>query len=86
MDLDSQTSIGRIVIYNRTDNCCISRLSNFSVDILDNSGNIVETYNYSNAPTPSLTIDVDGVIGRSVRVRLNGTNPLSLAEVEVYAN
>ena len=77
----SQTSdINQIVIHNRTDNCCLSRLSNYTVSVLNDSGNIVWSQNYSSAPAPSNTININES-GRTVRVSLNGT--LSLAEVEV---
>jgi len=80
----SQTSnINQIVIHNRTDNCCTARLSNYTVSVLDNSGNTVWSQKYSGAPNPTNTINLNRT-GRTVRVSLNGT--LSLAEVEVIGN
>jgi len=38
---------------------------------------------FADAPDPSQLIQVGGVIGSKVRVQLNGTNALSLAEVQV---
>ena len=77
----SQTSdIDQIVIHNRTDNCCVSRLSNYTVSVLNDSGNVVWSQSYSSAPTPSNTININET-GRTVRVNVNGT--LSLAEVQV---
>lgn len=37
---------------------------------------------FSDAPNPSNTVDDAGVQGRGVRVQLNGTEALSLAEVQ----
>jgi hypothetical protein len=38
---------------------------------------------FTDPPDPSNTIDVGGIVGSMVRVQLNGTNALSLAEVQV---
>ena len=78
----AQTSdINQIVIHNRTNNCCLNRLNNYTVAVLDDSGNTVFSQTYATAPTPRNSIDLD-VTGRTVRVSLSGT--LSLAEVEVF--
>lgn len=79
----AQTSdINQIKIYNRT-NCCSNRLSSFKVEVLNNNGSKVFSRTFNSAPNPSLTINTGGVVGRTVRVQLNNTNPLSLAEVQV---
>ncbi|RED94650.1 putative secreted protein (Por secretion system target) [Marinoscillum furvescens DSM 4134] len=85
VDLSGDYSVDDIVIYNRTDNCCKSRLSNFTVSVLDGS---ITTFSqsYTTYPDPSLTINVGGIVGNKVRVQLNDTNPLSLAEVEVFGS
>ena len=75
--------IDEIKIYNRTD-CCTTRLSNFNVIVYDESGRITYSRTYSSTPSPSLTVNTGGVVGKTVRIQLNGTNYLSLAEVEVY--
>ena len=75
--------INEVKIYNRTD-CCTSRLSNFKVLVYNASGNIVFTRNHSGTVGSPLTINTGGVVGKHVRIQLNGTNPLSLAEVEVF--
>ena len=86
VELDSQTNIGDIIIYNRTNNCCVNRLSNFTVEVYNNNGNVVYSQTITQVPNPSLTINADGVSGRTIRVTNNSANtPLSLAEVEVYA-
>lgn len=78
--------IEEVRVYNRVD-CCSNRLDGFIVDIY-NEGELV--FSYTNPPgTPPYEniIPVGGVIGTSLDVRLpdTTTNPLSLAEVEVYA-
>lgn len=81
--LDNTYEIGDINIFNRTDACCMNRLSNFTVSVLSGS-----TTTYSQAfttyPNPSISVNAGGASGDKVRVQLDDTNPLSLAEVEVY--
>ncbi|RVU83719.1 hypothetical protein EOL70_15450 [Leucothrix sargassi] len=81
VELAQSSNIEEIVVYNRSDNCCVGRLSNFTVSVLDDSGNVVWSQLYADAPSPSLAIDLD-VTGKTVRVELEG-NRLSLAEVQV---
>lgn len=81
--LDDTYTIGDINIFGRTDGCCIARLSNFTVSVLDgNSTTYSETF--TSYPDPSVTANANGATGNKVRVQLNGTNALSLAEVQVY--
>lgn len=83
VDLDETTSISSVVIFNRIDDCCVERLSNFHVEALSETGEVVGSLFVSNAPTPSLSIRGNGIRAKSIRIRLAGTNPLSLAEVQV---
>lgn len=83
VQLAETSNISDINIYGRIDNCCISRLSNYTVEVLNDAGVNVYSRTFNSAPNPSVTADANGVQGRIVRVRINGTNPLSLAEVEV---
>jgi len=76
-------AIDTIKVYNRED-CCASRLADFTVTILRED--IVEwsTLVTGNAPYLS-TISVPSIIGSVVRISLSGENlVLSLAEVEVF--
>jgi hypothetical protein len=93
VDLGSVSEVSYIDLYNRTDSCCTSRLSNFYVLLsdapfastdLDNtlSQPGVESHYFASADSKT-TIDVDSD-ARYVRVQLEGSNALSLAEVEVY--
>ncbi len=79
--------LDQIVLWNRTD-CCPERLSNFNVSVLDNLNNTIWTNDYFTGggyPTPSLVIDLpDNTLGEIVKVRLNGSDYLSLAEVQVF--
>ena len=87
VELSSQTNIGDIIIYNRTDSCCIERLSDFTVTVYDSNNNEVFSQTITEAPTPSITINANGALGNRVRVTNNLNNsPLSLAEVEVYSS
>lgn len=81
--LDSDTNINEIKIWNRT-NCCSDRLSNFDVFIYDSNNNRVFKTTITSTPSPSVTINTGGVVGNRVRIKLKGTNPLSLAEVQVF--
>ncbi|WP_025741137.1 chondroitinase-B domain-containing protein [Aquimarina pacifica] len=82
--LNQETNIGEIVIYNRI-NCCMDRLSNFTVTVINSSGNEVYTQTITETPNPSITIDANGAFGNTVKITTNLINtPLSLAEVEVY--
>lgn len=81
VELAQTSDISQIIIYNRTDICCTSRLANFSVSVLDEDNDVVWTQFYTEMPSSSLIIDVSST-GKTVKVSQNGT--LSLAEVEVF--
>ncbi len=81
LDLAYTSQINQIVIYNRADSCCVSRLSDFSVSVLDENNDVVWTQFYSNYPESELTINLNAT-GQSVKINRNGV--LSLAEVRVY--
>ena len=76
-------TIEEIVLFNRTDSCCSSRLSNYTVTILNDAGRIVFTQSFGQAPSFTNTINTGRVTGRTVRIQLNGSNALSRAEVQV---
>ena len=83
--LDNNYTIGDIVVWNRTD-CCSNRLSNFDVFVYNSSGSQVFKTTITDTPNPSITISTGGVVGNRVRIKLRDTNPLSLAEVQVFEN
>jgi hypothetical protein len=84
VDLGGASSVGSVVIFNRTDSCCLERLSNFNVDYLDSSGKVIATRRFAGVAPAQTKIDLSAQGVHAVRVRLNGTNPLSLAEVQVF--
>ncbi len=93
VDLGASYQIEQIDIYNRTD-CCADRLSNFHVlvsdlpfasdSLADAQAQIgVQDYFVVNAASPTQVLP--GHSGRYVRIQLEGSNVLSLAEVEIHS-
>ena len=94
VDLGTAATVNSITIWNRTD-CCATRLSDFWVfvsntpfaatDTPASLQNRAQTFamHLTTTPSPSTTISV-GYVGQFVRVQLNGTDYLSLAEVQVF--
>jgi len=85
VDLLSEKLIFEIEIWNRTE-CCAERLDNYTVSILNNAGTSIWQKSYTQHPSPYTVVSTGGVRGRYVKIQLNGTNPLSLAEVKVRGN
>ena len=93
VDLGASIDVAQINLSNRTD-CCSDRLSNFYVFVSETDltgrsfGNILGDTSVWRAHIPGQSPNelelISGAKGRYVRVQLAGTNPLSLAEVEVY--
>ena len=81
LELLEVSSISQIVIFNRTDSCCVNRLSDFSVSVLDENDAVIWTQFYTNAPESMLTIELD-VTGKKIKINRDGV--LSLAEVQVF--
>jgi len=93
VDLESVQALGTVDIWNRTD-CCSNRLSNFVVEVSDEDTSsptfwrTVGSYPGTAPERVALTL-IDPATGtyvraRHLRVRLLGTNNLSLAEVLVH--
>ena len=92
--LESSGNVTEIELWNRTNNCCLHRLSNFYVFLSDTpftSTDIEETLNdpnvwsFHHAGTVEEFLKVAvNAAGRYIRVQLEGTGVLSLAEVVVY--
>lgn len=87
VDLTNTCEISSIILWNRTDSCS-DRLTNFNVSIFDESMQTVYSENfYESGGTflPNLEITIPkNTNGKYVRVQLNGSNYLSLAEVQVF--
>ncbi len=96
VDLGVSAAVNSVVIWNRTDACCTSRLSDYWVFVSNTPFLDTDTpatlqsragtfaSHQTAAPAPSTTISVGGAPGRYVRVQLSGVNNLSLAEVQVF--
>ncbi|MEV0808963.1 alpha-L-fucosidase [Micromonospora sp. NPDC050200] len=95
VDLGAAENLAELRVYNRTD-CCADRLRNYwvmtseqeirgqSLEEAKSSPGVTAIRQAATAGTPSI-IDLGGVKGRYVRIQLeSATDPLSLAEVEVY--
>ncbi|WP_164503637.1 discoidin domain-containing protein [Pleionea sediminis] len=83
VDLGDSYIVHKVSLWNRTD-CCGERLSNFHVDLLDKNGNILASKNHTGTVPNKVDIDLTGVGVYSVRVQLNQSGVLSLAEVKVW--
>lgn len=82
--LDKTYNIGEVKVYNRTDECCKDRLSNFSVSLITDEG-VISFYRFIESFTDEfISLDLQGAAGSTVRIQKQGSEPLSLAEVEVY--
>lgn len=81
VDLGSSQPIGEVVLWNRTDSGYGSRLTNFKLLISEDG------VSYDSFPYPGTagvrTSFATTLVGRYVKVQLNGTNFLQLADVEV---
>lgn len=96
VDLGASADIRQIVLWNRTD-CCTERLSNLVVLVseADMTGRSLAELMADPTVTKrsvaglgsgasSLALSLEAVRGRHVRVQLNGTGIMSLAEVQVF--
>ena len=82
--LDKSYTIGHVTVYNRTDGY-MNRLSNFTIEVLNDIDEVVFTQTLTTYPNPSITINTGDVIGNRVRILQNSASTaLALAEVEVY--
>ena len=84
VDLGGEYSIEEIKIFNRTDDCCMDRLSSFTVSVIDSSGTITFSQSFTSYPNPSITVEANGARGSIIKVQLDAGSVLSLAEVEVF--
>lgn len=80
LDLGANDTIGSINLFNTTEE---GNLADFTVSIMDAQNNVTFTQSYTSAPDSLFTIDAGNVIGKVLKIQLNGTHSLSLAEVQV---
>ena len=84
VDLGTDKVIGDINVFNRTDGCCKANMSNFTVSVTNDAGTEVFSKTFTSFPDPSVTMNAGNVKGRIVKVQLNATAALTLAEVQVF--
>jgi hypothetical protein len=83
IDLGMVKNIGEVVLHNRTD-CCAERLADFDILVSHDGVNWQLAYPFT-GPAPARASFPVNTPARLVRVQLRGTNYLSLAEVQVFA-
>ncbi len=90
VDLGTNDSLDKIIIWNRTDHEWGKRLSNFRVIVSDSSNRVTFERTYCRGERyfiPAMMIELPkNIKGQHIRVILNGTNYLQLAEVEVFCS
>lgn len=90
VDLGTNDSLDKIIIWNRTDHEWGKRLSNFRVIVSDSSNRVTFERTYCRGERyfiPAMMIELPkNTKGQHIRVMLNGTNYLHLAEVEVFGS
>ncbi|WP_343329203.1 T9SS type A sorting domain-containing protein [Polaribacter staleyi] len=84
VDLGADKVIGDIKVFNRTDGCCKANMSNFTVSVISDAGAEVFSKTFTSFPDPSVIMNAGNVKGRIVKVQLNATAALTLAEVQVF--
>lgn len=82
VDLQQAYDIEEITIFNATDSSK-TNLNDFSVYVLDKEGNQIWEKNSKEIPDPSVTIKTNGIKGQFVKIQLQNTGYLRLAEVIV---
>lgn len=83
VDLVTQSVIKSVIIFNRLD-CCRERLMNFDVKLFDYAHRVVRIISYRSQPRAVYTFHLNSMPeARFVRVTLQGSDYLSLAEVKV---
>jgi hypothetical protein len=87
VDLGSDKEIGDIKVFNRTNSCCMDRLANFTILVIDSNGITTYSKTYTTYPDPSVTAETGNVMGKIVRIQANTTGiAMNLAEVQVFAS
>ena len=78
-------SLSSVTIYNRLD-CCSDRINPFSVFLLDRSGNVINTLATGQTffgLTPTWSFAIPNVMAAGLKVQLDGSNWLHMAQVNV---
>jgi hypothetical protein len=85
VDLGQAYSIDQINIFNRTD-CCGDRLVPFTLSVLKSNGDVAWSATRTELSGNPLTFSLDDEIGQFVKIQLNTSDWLQLAEVQVFAD
>jgi len=80
--LKNEVKVNKVVVYNRLD-CCQYRLNNAIVELLDAGGQVVASKQFG-AQSMTYAFDFDDTRTKTVRIRLQQNEYLSLAEVQVF--
>lgn len=87
VDLGSSWAIDSIDVWNRTDSSVVNRLFPFTVSILNGTGSTLWSAIYNTLGSTHMVFDPSALIdGQLVKIQLNDTNYLHLAEVQVWAD
>ena len=82
VDLGGVQGLKEVVLYNRSD-CCADRLTSFEIKVSSDGTTWTRVAELAGT-APARSAHPVNATGRYVRVQLRGTNPLSLAEVQVF--
>jgi len=85
VELDDTYMIDEITIFGRTDECCKDRTKNFTVSVLDANDSVTYSESFESYPDPSVSFFANGVEGKTIKIQLNESGPIFLAEVQVYS-
>jgi hypothetical protein len=85
VEFGSNHSIGELTIFGRTDDCCNTRMSDYTVYVLNSAGDTTYSQSSTSPPKPSVTFNTGGIQGSIVKVQMNVPDSivLNLAEVQV---
>lgn len=83
LELEEISNVVSIEIYNRTDGCCVERLSNYTVTVLDEFDDVTFS-RFPYTTTTSTTINYRSITAKKIRISMVTGQPLSLAEVRVF--
>jgi len=86
VDLGGIYEVHNIIVWNRVNYCCNDRLNNFHVSLFDENRTEVFRIDYNEILEPVLNFGFDvNEAGRYVRVQMNDSDFLHLAEVQVFS-
>ncbi len=86
VDLGAEYNINDINVFNRTNGCCSDRLGDFTVFVLDANRTTTYSERITTEPSPSVTVNPEGAVGKIIRIVSNLTLTLNLAEVQVFGD